>query len=109
MHRAIKPANLMFLTDGTIKICDFGIANLPDVALGLTSHGIPMGTPGYMPPEQGHGRPVGHRADLYALGVTLHRHSQAQTKTGPRPASTGPELRSPQQQPAAIPADRTAG
>lgn len=73
VHRDIKPANLMLLTDGTIKVCDFGIASLPDVTLGLTSHGAPMGTPGYMPPEQEQGRPVDHRADLHALGVTLHR------------------------------------
>ncbi|WP_242909611.1 protein kinase domain-containing protein [Actinomadura terrae] len=72
VHRDIKPANLMLVPDGTVKICDFGIARLPDVTMGLTSYGVPMGTRGYMPPEQELGRPVDQRADLYALGVTLH-------------------------------------
>lgn len=85
VHRDIKPANLMLVSDGTLKICDFGIASLPDVTLGLTSYGVPMGTPGYMPPEQVHGRPVDHRADLYALGVTLHRLLTGRNRTSTPP------------------------
>ncbi|MEU6748506.1 protein kinase [Spirillospora sp. NPDC046719] len=73
VHRDIKPANLMLVPEGTVKICDFGIARLPDVATSLTVYGAPMGTRGYMPPEQEQGKPVDHRADLYALGVTLYR------------------------------------
>ncbi|MGC4952964.1 protein kinase domain-containing protein [Actinomadura citrea] len=73
VHRDIKPANLMLLPDGTVKICDFGIARLPDATAGLTGCGAPMGTRGYMAPEQERGRSVDSRADLYALGMTLYR------------------------------------
>lgn len=72
VHRDIKPANLMVLDDGTVKICDFGIARLQDATVGLTREGFQPGTPAYMAPEQLDGGPVDHRADLYALGATLY-------------------------------------
>ncbi len=72
VHRDIKPANLMLLDDGTIKICDFGIARLHDATAGLSATGMVIGTVLYMPPEQLEGRRVDHRADLYAFGATLY-------------------------------------
>jgi serine/threonine protein kinase len=70
VHRDIKPANLIRLGDGTVKICDFGIARLAESTAGLT-HGL-LGTPAYMAPEQFNGRPVDGRTDLYALGCVLY-------------------------------------
>lgn len=72
VHRDIKPANLMLLADGTIKVCDFGIARLSD-ATALYSGNAKIGTLAYMAPEQfsTSGR-IDHRADLYALGATLY-------------------------------------
>ncbi|GAA0963010.1 hypothetical protein GCM10009550_57910 [Actinocorallia libanotica] len=72
VHRDIKPANLMLPPDGTVKICDFGIAHLQDAAFELTGTGVQPGTPAYMAPEQICGRQVDHRADLYALGASLY-------------------------------------
>ncbi len=67
VHRDIKPANLMLLAGGRVKICDFGIAWYSG-ATALTRVGAPIGTPGYMAPEQWRDSRIDHRADLYALG-----------------------------------------
>ncbi|WP_405392889.1 tetratricopeptide repeat protein [Streptomyces sp. NBC_01102] len=75
VHRDLKPANIMRLDDGTVKICDFGIARLGhDIGFSsrLTGTGIAMGTPHYMSPEQISGGEVDHRSDLYSLGCVLY-------------------------------------
>ncbi|MFJ5102647.1 tetratricopeptide repeat protein [Streptomyces sp. NPDC088554] len=76
VHRDLKPANIMRLHDGTVKICDFGIARLGhDIGFTsrLTTTGIAMGTPHYMSPEQiSGGLSVDHRSDLYSLGCVLY-------------------------------------
>ncbi|WP_323184795.1 serine/threonine-protein kinase [Streptomyces virginiae] len=72
VHRDIKPSNLMLLDDGTVKICDFGIAQIQDGTLGLTTTGALLGSPLYMAPEQLRGQAPTHSADLYALGVSLY-------------------------------------
>jgi len=71
VHRDVKPANL-FLTDrGVVKVTDFGLATGFELGANLTGDGVTLGTPDYMPPEQGQGLPVDTRADIYALGATL--------------------------------------
>lgn len=72
VHRDIKPANLMELTDGRVKICDFGIARFAQATAGLTAPGSMLGSPAYMAPEQFDGRPADGRSDLYSLGCTLY-------------------------------------
>jgi eukaryotic-like serine/threonine-protein kinase len=75
VHRDLKPANIMRLADGTVKICDFGIARLGhDIGFTsrLTGTGIAMGTPHYMSPEQIGGDEVDQRSDLYSLGCVLY-------------------------------------
>ncbi len=75
VHRDLKPANIVRLADGTVKICDFGIARLGhDVGFTarLTGTGIAMGTPHYMSPEQIGGDEVDRRSDLYSLGCVLY-------------------------------------
>jgi len=70
-HRDIKPANLMVTPDGRLKITDFGIARIANVA--LTHASALVGTPGSMAPEQYTGAPIDQRVDVFAAGVLLYR------------------------------------
>ncbi len=69
IHRDIKSANLFFTNEKVVKIMDFGLAKMVEEVRKATT--VVGGTPYYMAPEQSAGSGVDHRADLYALGVTL--------------------------------------
>ena len=71
LHRDLKPGNVMLRDDGSLALIDFGLAKHRALELEITDKGMIFGTPHYMSPEQGHGRPVDARGDLYALGVML--------------------------------------
>ncbi len=72
VHRDLKPDNIYITPSGRPKVLDFGIAKLTDMGAGrATRTGSLLGTPHYMAPEQAAGRPVDHRADIYAIGVIL--------------------------------------
>src|SRR5437588_729739 len=70
LHRDLKPQNLMFRTDGSLAVVDFGIAKHIDAA-DRTGHGEILGTPRYMSPEQVQGRALDLRTDIYSAGVLL--------------------------------------
>jgi serine/threonine-protein kinase len=71
IHRDVKPANVMLLPTGDVKVMDFGIAKVPQQE--LTATGQFFGTPLYMSPEQARGEPVDGRSDLFALGAIAYR------------------------------------
>ena len=68
IYRDMKPSNVILKNDGSLKIIDFGTARVfnPDKA----NDTIALGTGGFAPPEQYHGR-TDARSDIYALGVTI--------------------------------------
>jgi tetratricopeptide (TPR) repeat protein len=78
VHRDVKPANIMLCADGTVRLLDFGVAKLADLA--ITGPGVTPGTIAYMSPEQARGDPVNHLTDLWSLGVVLY-----ETISGVRP------------------------
>jgi tRNA A-37 threonylcarbamoyl transferase component Bud32 len=72
-HRDIKPENILVTAEGRIKLTDFGIARAYNAALSvLTVAGTTVGTPKYMAPEQGTGKQLSARTDLYAVGIVAY-------------------------------------
>ena len=51
---------------------DFGLAKELAVKTEITGRGEIFGTPYYISPEQGHGKKVDERSDLYSLGVVFY-------------------------------------
>ncbi|MFL6257506.1 MAG: protein kinase domain-containing protein [Pyrinomonadaceae bacterium] len=81
VHRDIKPDNIIVTPEDedhpseSVKVVDFGIAKLRDLAAEnstLTEAGMMVGTLFYMSPEQCKGEPLDSRADVYSLGAMLH-------------------------------------
>jgi tRNA A-37 threonylcarbamoyl transferase component Bud32/CheY-like chemotaxis protein len=72
LHRDLKPGNVMMRADGTIALIDFGLAKQLSLEAEITATGEIFGTPYYMSPEQGHGREVDARSDIYSLGVIFY-------------------------------------
>jgi eukaryotic-like serine/threonine-protein kinase len=81
VHRDIKPENLFLAQQAgsveVIKVLDFGISKSAMAAVGSTGRKsakttLPMGTPGYMSPEQIRAcGTVDARTDIWALGCVL--------------------------------------
>jgi serine/threonine protein kinase len=79
VHRDLKPENVMVEArrdePELVKVLDFGIAKVHEVAAGdtrLTQTGVICGTPNYMSPEQASLLPLDSRSDLYSVGVILY-------------------------------------
>jgi len=106
IHRDVKPANIMLLPSGDVKLMDFGVAKVSAVA--LTSAGQMLGSPAYMSPEQTRGDELDARSDVFSLGAVLYElvtgrrafagRSVPQivvavaTQDPPPPSSVNPEL-----------------
>lgn len=81
IFRDLKPANILLTPPGQIYLIDFGIAR--HFKPGQSRDTIAFGSPGYAPPEQYGKTQTTPRADIYALGATLH-----QLLTGDDPSQT---------------------
>ena len=106
VHCDLKPGNIFVTKDDQVKVVDFGLARAVKApGAGAPSEGIGAsptlidgrgGTPRYMAPEQTHGLPLDHRADIYSFGVVLQ-----EMFAGSPPASIAPILQRAQEPDAA--------
>ncbi len=83
LHRDLKPSNIRITPDEQVKILDFGLgkslmvpalsgeASAATEDLAQSSHGLIVGTPAYMSPEQARGLAVDRRTDVWAFGCVL--------------------------------------
>jgi len=73
IHRDVKPANVMVLPDGSVKIMDFGIALITQATESrLTPRGAMIGTFRYMAPEQFRNAQTDARSDIFAYGLIFY-------------------------------------
>lgn len=104
VHRDLKPSNIYLVKEEEgqgegelVKVFDFGIARVEWEEMRITNIGAPLGTPGYMSPEQESGVEIDARSDIYAVGALLYEclvgeppppSSAAMWKPGSRPLSS---------------------
>jgi serine/threonine-protein kinase len=103
VHRDLKPTNIFLakpkpdteeppltprslVVGGRVKLIDFGIARVEWAETRITNMGTPVGTPGYMSPEQESGGVVDARSDVFAFGAVLYECLMGEP---PPPAPSG--------------------
>jgi serine/threonine-protein kinase len=79
IHRDLKPENVLLRRNreglDQVKVLDFGLAKLREAEerSDTTCHGVLVGTPHYMSPEQIRGDDIDQRSDIYSLGALMYK------------------------------------
>ncbi len=71
IHQDLKATNIILTSDLHVKITDFGIAGLDEIAAAQTKKLLSI--PYYIAPEQALGEKVTPASDLFSLGVVLYQ------------------------------------
>ena len=72
IHRDIKPQNIFYGVDGSVKLSDFGISVVKDSVLNVNENNKIVGTAQYLSPEIATGGKPSFQSDIYALGITFY-------------------------------------
>jgi len=71
VHRDVKPQNVFYLPDGTIKLGDFGIAEIINISMNKGKPKEIIGSVHYLAPEISRGYPASPQSDIYSAGITF--------------------------------------
>ena len=71
VHRDVNPKNIMFDSDGVVKVSDFGLERA-DYPPAMALDGAPMAGGIYASPERMSGGRADARSDIYSLGAVLY-------------------------------------
>jgi serine/threonine-protein kinase len=72
VHTELSPSKIVFGDDRRLRVIDFGLAQLLGAPSWEQPDSVPTHVAWYSAPEQALGEPLDGRADVYALGLTLH-------------------------------------
>ena len=72
IHRDIKSQNVLVKDDGTVKLSDFGIAQMGDAGQQITQAQTVVGSVHYLAPEVSGGKPASFQSDIYSLGIVFY-------------------------------------
>jgi len=70
LHRDLKTQNIFLMSNGHVKLGDFGIARVLDATKDYAR--TMVGTPYYLSPEIIEDRPYNFKSDIWSLGVVLY-------------------------------------
>ncbi len=70
VHRDVKPDNALLTAEDTVKLTDFGVAQVAGRE-SQPSADMTLGTAAYMSPEQAQGLEIDHRSDIFSFGIVL--------------------------------------
>lgn len=98
VHRDVKPANIIMLLSGRLKLADFGIALID--TFDLAQAGTAAGSPAYMSPEQHSGLEADRRSDIFSCGVVLYELLTGSKPFEGPPETVGEKIRSEPYRPA---------